>query len=162
MSEDKQQRGHVRQREIKPREGTQESRGQKSGRQRGQSSNRKGSQQARGGKKPAGGQQGRQPRGGSKPEDKGGQKAPDQKKTRETKAQGQTQEVKVDKTRTGPGVNEKRDGGRSKRGSRKMGKQKKQAIRLEETVEDVIRDIHRIEKDIQIDLDTIRNQKLDL
>lgn len=35
-------------------------------------------------------------------------------------------------------------------------------FRAEETVEDIVRDIIRIEKDIQIDIDSIRNQKLDL
>lgn len=54
-----------------------------------------------------------------------------------------------------------RGGDRSRRDRRKRVKNDL-AFRAEETVEEIKRDIVRIEKDIQIDIDSIRNQKLDL
>jgi hypothetical protein len=53
-------------------------------------------------------------------------------------------------------------GGDRLRRDRKKRMKNDLAFRAEETVEDIKRDITRIEKDIQIDIDSIRNQKLDL
>ena len=61
-----------------------------------------------------------------------------------------------------PSKERKKKSGRGRRSSRKYGRQEGQAFRGEETAADISRDIARIEKDIQIDLDSIRNQTLDL
>ncbi|HZK29527.1 MAG TPA: hypothetical protein VFD19_04850, partial [Clostridia bacterium] len=59
-------------------------------------------------------------------------------------------------------AHEGREPEKGRRQQRRRVKQDVSHFQAEETVEDIRRDITRIEKDIQIDLESIRNQKLDL
>ena len=79
------------------------------------------------------------------------------------KRQDEAQSPAQDRRKEMPAVSEQivRGGDRSRRDRRKRVK-RDITFRAEETVEDIMRDITRIEKDIQIDIDSIRNQKLDL
>ncbi|HHW94293.1 MAG TPA: hypothetical protein GX734_07310 [Clostridiaceae bacterium] len=84
--------------------------------------------------------------------------------SQETKrAKDETQSSARDRHKEKPVATEHvtRSGERTRRDRRKRTR-RDITFRAEETVEDIMRDIGRIEKDIQIDIDSIRNQKLDL
>ncbi|MFA5585038.1 MAG: hypothetical protein WDA02_00595 [Saccharofermentanales bacterium] len=163
MSEDNRASGSVKRREIKPKgERPQGDRsGQAGGRQPSQGAEGK-SRQPRSGKG-SGGQRRRPPQEGArKPQsqqdkDRGQAAAKPQAKPQ---ARPETPAA-AERTQGAPSQSRKKSG-RNRRGPKRFPKDQDQAFRGEETVEDVVRDIRRIEKDIQIDLDSIRNQKLDL
>ena len=159
MSEDDRKRGDVRRREIKTKREPQKKEGTLSG-QPGQGSSKS--------RRP---QQGK-PRGGSSQRTSQGQQrsGKDGNRQKQQKAK-QPAEPKEERKTAAPAPQQsprpdsqerKKRSGRSRRGSRKQSKQEGQQFRGEETAADVARDIIRIEKDIQFDLDSIRNQKLDL
>lgn len=167
MSEDNRASGSVKRREIKPKgERPQGDRsGQSGGRQPSQGAEGK-SRQPRSGKG-SGGQRRRPPQEGArKPQsqqskDKNQTAAKPQSKPQpKPQARPETQAA-AERTQGAPSQSRKKSG-RNRRGPKRFPKDQDLAFRGEETVEDVVRDIRRIEKDIQIDLDSIRNQKLDL
>ncbi|HPX93425.1 MAG TPA: hypothetical protein PK646_03815 [Bacillota bacterium] len=145
MPEDRRKSGDVRRREIKPRS----------------EPPKKGESQA--GKS----RQKKEQRGSSPGQERGGKRAGRQGQQRPKSPSGAGSREKADAVPQpqvpGPDSQErKKRSSRNRRRPKKSAKQEGQPFRGEETAADITRDIARIEKDIQLDLDGIRNQKLDL
>ncbi len=157
MSEDNKSKGDVRQREIKPR-GSSEG----SGRPSQKSRESQGGQRSRQRRKPQGNKpQGSKPRAETSGKPQSGRKPQEERKPQKPKtAEAQvSEEIKNQGPRETEGTAPRKTS--SKKRSRR-GNRPDPAFRAEETVDDVVRDISRIEKDIQIDIDSIRNLKLDI
>ncbi|HHX30444.1 MAG TPA: hypothetical protein GX720_04355 [Clostridiaceae bacterium] len=162
MSEDNKSKGDVRQREIKPRGSSEGSRRPSQKSREGQ-----GGQRSRQRRKPQGNKpQGNRPQGSRQRAETSGKPQSERKPQEERKPQKPktaeaqvSEEIKNQSPRETEGTAPRKTS--SKKRSRR-GNRPDPAFRAEETVDDVVRDISRIEKDIQIDIDSIRNLKLDI
>ena len=179
MSEENNQRKHVKQRIVKPRDSADASGPKQSGGQSRPNPNR---QKRSGGKKsrsgrPAGSPQDTRKRDGSGPV------SPQSDGSREQRApQGVSKSSELDRNRPKTKSNrpdrpegarkdvkptvgiagDEKGLGKSKRPQRRRAKQDAPPFHAEETVEDIMRAITRLVKDIAIDIDSMRNQNLDL
>ena len=162
MSEDNHKQGPVRQREIKPRTEAAKKSGSQAGKPKPGPSGPPSKPRKKQGKKGRGGSQ-RSSAGQDK--DRRQAEGPKQQQARRPAEAGEgrkKEEAAQPRPPRTDSQERKQKSGRKRRSSRKFARQEGSQFRGEETAADVARDITRIEKDIQIDLDSIRNQKLDL
>ncbi len=160
MSEDNKKRENVRQREIKPRAGSEGKKppekarsAQADARPKNRSKQNQKRRKSSAARPPASGSE-KKPTSGKGQRQTGQQKKDPAKKSNERS--------KDREFRPAQGPEGKKEQPKQRRRSKRTARHNRPIIRVEETVDDVIRDIARIEKDIMIDIDAIRNQKLDL